>query len=718
MRRILFEQRVVVLLVIFAASAIAAASSFGQVPQLFGQGPNSVPQQRQPQQPLPLENPTGLHAAPGDAVGEVRLRWTPVPDATDYWIWAVQADGHSGDSHRSESHDATVEDLEPGREYWFAVIASRKTHDGGVHWSRLSNWAKFTVPSSPKFKVISTGSDHSCGIRMDGTLECWGSNYIYKSRPPEGRFKAVSVNGGSSCAITVQGEAWCWGSSPSHLVEFLPGREPDNHTFGTPRQFSNEQDFEQISTSPTHTCALRDNGKIVCKGRDPSGQVSIPAGTYLSVTANWDSTCALRTDKRVLCWGFHYDRGFDVDNPPNLMVANSHTFRSIDGNCGITDRSNIVCWPDNVGRMYYGKVDQIISIPDEPFLSVRVGSDQVCGLTDQGRVYCYDGWAYDLWSVHEGPFQSVDVGGNFACALSPAGDITCWGHDGDKRATPPGEQFVSIDAGHNYTCGILLATRRVSCWGDIPHPPAPSAEAFKSVSAGFNATCGVLHFKPINRTSQIVCWGGNGGDSPPLGHFDAVSVGFNSACAIRGDSTVACWSIDQNDPVPQPPDGSFRSISVHGGSGCGVRMNDTVVCWGFGETPSLQPPQGTFISVVAENTYACGIRTSGELECWGDTSSMKYWTVPLPKGKFASIASDFSFSTGGSCGVLQGGELSCWGYKGWGFDTNHLTETLPGGTYSSVSTGSRHACAIKPTGKVVCWGYDGDKRATPPGSSK
>ena len=73
-----------------------------------------------------------------------------------------------------ENHDATIEDLEPGREYWFAVIANRRTRDGGVHWSRLSNWVKFTVPSSPKFKVISTCSGpwlrypHGRDIRMLG----------------------------------------------------------------------------------------------------------------------------------------------------------------------------------------------------------------------------------------------------------------------------------------------------------------------------------------------------------------------------------------------------------------------------------------------------------------------------------------------------------------------------------------------------------------------
>lgn len=396
---------------------MAVASSFGQTPQSFAQDPNWVPQQGQPQQPLSSGNPTGLHAAPGDAIGEVRLRWAPVLDATDYWIWAVQIDDHSGGSHRSESHDATVKGLEPGREYWFAVIAGQKTSDGGVQWSRLSNWMKFTVPSSPKFKVISMDSDHSCGIRTDETLDCWGSNYIYKSHPPEGHFKAVSVDGGSSCAITVQGEAWCWGSSPSHLVEFLPGREPENHTFGAPRQFSHEQDFEQISTSPTHTCPTRSSGKVVCKGRGSNGQESVPEGTYLSVSASWDSTCALRSDRKVLCWGFHYDWGFDFDKPPSLMVANSHTFSFIDGNCGVTDSGNIVCWPSRVGQKYYGKVDQVISVLGERFQSVSVGY-LVCGLTVRGSLRCYDRIDYDHWLAPQGVFQSVDVGEGFVCAIT------------------------------------------------------------------------------------------------------------------------------------------------------------------------------------------------------------------------------------------------------------------------------------------------------------
>ena len=423
----------------------------------------------------------------------------------------------------------------------------------------------------------------------------------------------------------------------------------------------------------------------------------------------------MRTDRSVICWGFHYDTGFDFDEPPNLVVANGRRFSSIDGNCGVTERGNIVCWPTNVGIKYYGNVDRIISVPGERFLSVRVGSDHLCGLTDHGTVHCYDGWAYDLWSSYEGSFQSVDVGANFACGLSNGGEITCWGYDGDERATAPQDEFVAIDAGHHYTCGLLLTTRRVVCWGDVPHSSAPSTEAFKSVSAGFNETCGVLYYKPLNETSQIVCWGGNGGDSPPVGYFNAVNVGSGgSACAIRTDGTLACWSTDQNDPAPQPPNGVFQSISVYFGTGCGVRMDDTVACWGSEEIPALQPSEGTFISVVSEGIYACGIRTGGELECWGDTSSLDH----LPSGKFTSMGSALSFSTGGSCGVLHDGALSCWGYKGWGFDTNYLTETLPSGTYSSVTTGSKHACAIDPMDNVVCWGYDGDRRATPPGSKK
>ncbi len=37
-------------------------------------------------------------------------------------------------------------------------------------------WKQATAPEGP-FQAVSLGTRHSCGIRPDGMVECWGSNY-------------------------------------------------------------------------------------------------------------------------------------------------------------------------------------------------------------------------------------------------------------------------------------------------------------------------------------------------------------------------------------------------------------------------------------------------------------------------------------------------------------------------------------------------------------
>ena len=62
-----------------------------------------------------------------------------------------------------------------------------------------------------QFTAISSGWDHSCGIRADGTAACWGDNHVGQSDAPEGVFTAISAGDMFSCAIRADGTVACWG---------------------------------------------------------------------------------------------------------------------------------------------------------------------------------------------------------------------------------------------------------------------------------------------------------------------------------------------------------------------------------------------------------------------------------------------------------------------------------------------------------------------------
>ena len=82
----------------------------------------------------------------------------------------------------------------------------------------------FGQSASPKgaFRAIAVGQNHTCGIKTDGTLACWGAGTAdtdcpgdsvdcRQSRPPAGSFVQVSVGRVHSCAITADRKVKCWG---------------------------------------------------------------------------------------------------------------------------------------------------------------------------------------------------------------------------------------------------------------------------------------------------------------------------------------------------------------------------------------------------------------------------------------------------------------------------------------------------------------------------
>ena len=71
-----------------------------------------------------------------------------------------------------------------------------------------------TALSSPWFpETLSVGHFHTCGIRTDGTLACWGRNDSGQANPPAGTFTQVSAGGFHTCGLRTDGMLACWGDN-------------------------------------------------------------------------------------------------------------------------------------------------------------------------------------------------------------------------------------------------------------------------------------------------------------------------------------------------------------------------------------------------------------------------------------------------------------------------------------------------------------------------
>ena len=60
------------------------------------------------------------------------------------------------------------------------------------------------------FGAISAGGRHSCGLRTNGTITCWGDNSLGQADAPSGSFNAVTAGGAHACGLRIDGTITCW----------------------------------------------------------------------------------------------------------------------------------------------------------------------------------------------------------------------------------------------------------------------------------------------------------------------------------------------------------------------------------------------------------------------------------------------------------------------------------------------------------------------------
>jgi alpha-tubulin suppressor-like RCC1 family protein len=129
--------------------------------------------------------------------------------------------------------------------------------------------------------AIDAGELHTCAVRNDGTMRCWGYNAdgqlgdgTQTDRPTpitvSGLTTAVTVSAGifHTCAVLVGGTARCWGDNSS-------GQLGDNSTTRrrTPVNVASLTNAIAISAGGFHTCALLADGTVRCWGENGNGQL-------------------------------------------------------------------------------------------------------------------------------------------------------------------------------------------------------------------------------------------------------------------------------------------------------------------------------------------------------------------------------------------------------------------------------------------------------------
>ena len=274
----------------------------------------------------------------------------------------------------------------------------------------------------PRFTAISSGLDHSCALREDGTAICWGNDEHGKASPPEDEtFTAVSSGRDHTCGLREDGAPVCWGSD--ELGQTSP---PGSET------------FTLISSGGWHACGLRSDGTTACWGYDEYGQASPPESErFTSISSGEYHTCGLRVDGTAICWDYEpHPGGWGEDGWDEMPTRR---FTAIDSGydivCAIA--SGVTCW---------GSITDVIN-PIRSWLpgglaAISVGWDSACGIRDDGSIACGGDYWEKASHLAGKRFSSISVGATHSCALDEDGAIACWGDNQFGQASPPGGQLI------------------------------------------------------------------------------------------------------------------------------------------------------------------------------------------------------------------------------------------------------------------------------------
>lgn len=345
-------------------------------------------------------------------------------------------------------------------------------------------------------QALALGEEHSCALRDDGSVWCWGGNArgelgdgttTVRPSPTKvlglpGPATAISAGDQLTCALLKDATVWCWGLN-SVLQLGQCGASPP-----------------ASSAKPLAAFAYTlEKGKLVCAAAPFKAK---------SVSVGGKHVCALGADDGVYCWGEN-SVGQCGQDPANLAFEDIPGPLLVDSapggitdvqagdefSCALKDDGTAYCWGSNkLGSLGTGTgtPDTFKPVEVPSLLSVAelaIDDETACARDADGSLWCWGNGSSGLFGgnlQHRfAPERVTTVARVFAgdvakhlCATSAVGELRCWGANLKGQAgvgnlapnilTPTFTKLITVAdvaLGEEHTCATTK-DGALWCWGD------------------------------------------------------------------------------------------------------------------------------------------------------------------------------------------------------------------------------------------------------------
>ena len=348
--------------------------------------------------------------------------------------------------------------------------------DGSVGSSVGDDVVTWTRDNLRALSAVSLGSNGlaHCAVDADGAPYCWGyspaagpnlahprvASFGYALPIPTPALPlSLSVSRRMGCTVMDDGTSRCWGALWNYGVEGSTRFRAE-----TPRLVDWGGPVRQVSVGEEVVCAIVRDGEVYCRGGLEATEPPVAGGTLtgtavpsriplparaIQIDTSYDASCAVLEDGRVMCWG-QDRRGALGDGDSSL--------------------------PECGGECTTAPVAVVGLPPDDPAVEVSLFAQSVyanvCVRLASGRVYCWGSGTFG--TIGDGRSEpraapstpalgvedAVGLSTHFltTCVVRAGGQVMCWGSGALGYPAPEFCGIVGCSATPRPVRGVFEAT--------------------------------------------------------------------------------------------------------------------------------------------------------------------------------------------------------------------------------------------------------------------